>query len=82
MFWFLVSTGLVLLAVTGALTMMTYLSYALSDHARGIFGVRATGFALLAPLVLVGVNTSESFTDPSGDLVIVHRNNRKIISVY
>jgi decaprenyl-phosphate phosphoribosyltransferase len=45
-----------LLAVTGALTMMTYLSYALSDHARGIFGVRATGFALLAPLVLVVIH--------------------------
>ena len=33
--------------------MMAYLVYALSDHARGIFGVRATGFALLAPLVFV-----------------------------
>ena len=42
-----------LLATTGSLTMMAYLLYSLSDHARGIFGVRATGFALLAPLVFV-----------------------------
>jgi 4-hydroxybenzoate polyprenyltransferase len=45
-----------LLAVTGSVTMMAYLVYALSDHARGIFGVRATGFALLAPLVFVVIH--------------------------
>jgi len=45
-----------LLATTGSLTMMAYLVYALSDHARGIFGVRATGFALLAPLVFVVIH--------------------------
>jgi len=45
-----------LLATTGAVTMMAYLVYALSDHARGIFGVRATGFALLAPLVFVVIH--------------------------
>lgn len=42
-----------LLATTAAVTMMSYILYALSDHARGIFGARATGFALLAPMVLV-----------------------------
>jgi 4-hydroxybenzoate polyprenyltransferase len=45
-----------LLSTTGAVTMMAYLVYALSDHARGIFGVRATGFALLAPLVFVVIH--------------------------
>jgi 4-hydroxybenzoate polyprenyltransferase len=45
-----------LLATTGAVTMMSYLLYALSDHARGIFGARATGFALLAPTVLIVVH--------------------------
>ena len=45
-----------LLAVTGSVSMMSYLVYSLSDHARGIFGVRATGFALLAPLVLVVIH--------------------------
>ena len=45
-----------LLATTGAVTMMSYLLYALSDHARGIFGARATGFALLAPMVLIVVH--------------------------
>jgi 4-hydroxybenzoate polyprenyltransferase len=45
-----------LLAVTGSVTMMAYLVYSLSDHARGIFGVRATGFALLAPLVFVVIH--------------------------
>jgi 4-hydroxybenzoate polyprenyltransferase len=45
-----------LLATTGAVTLMSYLLYSLSDHARGIFGARATGFALLAPLVLIVVH--------------------------
>ena len=45
-----------LLAVTGSVTMMAYLLYALSDHARGIFGVRASGFALLSPLVFIVIH--------------------------
>ena len=45
-----------LLAVTGAVTMMSYLMYSLSDHAREIFGVRANGFALLAPLVFIVIH--------------------------
>jgi hypothetical protein len=32
-----------------------YLTYALSQHALEIFGVRATGFALLTPLVIVAI---------------------------
>ena len=36
--------------------MMAYLVYTLSDHARGIFGVRATGLALLAPFVFVVIH--------------------------
>ena len=45
-----------LLAVTGAVTTMSYLMYSLSDHAREIFGVRANGFALLAPLVFIVIH--------------------------
>jgi 4-hydroxybenzoate polyprenyltransferase len=45
-----------LLSTTGAVTMMAYLLYSLSDHARGIFGARATGFALLAPFVFVVIH--------------------------
>lgn len=42
-----------LLSVTGTSTILSYLMYALSDHARTIFGVRALGFALLTPFILV-----------------------------
>jgi decaprenyl-phosphate phosphoribosyltransferase len=45
-----------LLAVTGTSTVLTYLMYALSSHARHIFGMRALGFALLTPLVLVVIH--------------------------
>lgn len=45
-----------LLAVTGTSTVLTYLMYALSGHARHIFGMRALGFALLTPLVLVVIH--------------------------
>ena len=45
-----------LLSTMGAVTMMSYLLYALSDHAREIFGARATGFAVLAPLVLIVIH--------------------------
>ena len=38
------------------MTTMMYLSYTLSDHARGLFGSRATGLALLTPLVLVAIH--------------------------
>lgn len=41
-----------------------------------------TSLAIIDPLVLVAVNTSESFTEPSGQLVVVHRNNRRIVATY
>jgi hypothetical protein len=41
-----------------------------------------TSLVILDPLILVGVNTSESFTDPSGQLVVVHRNSREIVAVH
>lgn len=45
-----------LLAVTGTCTVLSYLMYALSSHARSIFGDRALGFALLTPFVLVVIH--------------------------
>ena len=45
-----------LLAVTGTAAMMSYVVYALSAHAREIFGIRAVGFALLSPLVFIVVH--------------------------
>ncbi|MEQ9003759.1 MAG: esterase-like activity of phytase family protein [Pseudomonadales bacterium] len=43
-------------------------------------GGEPTSLAVLDPLVLVAVNTSESFTNPSGKLVVVHRNTRRIVA--
>lgn len=45
-----------LLSVTGSITVLAYLMYALSDHARLLFQARAFGFALLMPLVLVVIH--------------------------
>jgi decaprenyl-phosphate phosphoribosyltransferase len=45
-----------LLGVSGTFSVLMYLMYALSTHAQQIFGVRAFGFALLTPLVLVVVH--------------------------
>jgi 4-hydroxybenzoate polyprenyltransferase len=45
-----------LLGVSAVMTTLMYLSYALSDHAHSIFGSRATGLALLTPLVLVAIH--------------------------
>ena len=42
-----------LLGMSGTLTVVGYLAYSLSRHALEIFGVRAAGFALLTPLVIV-----------------------------
>ena len=42
-----------LLGVTTVLSIMTYLSYALSPHANSLFGSGALGIALLTPLVLI-----------------------------
>ena len=39
-----------------------------------------TCLIVLDPLVLVGVNTSPDFVNPSGKLVVVHRNTRQIVA--
>ena len=44
-----------LMGVSATMTTLMYLMYSLSSHARGIFGVRALGLALLTPLVLLVV---------------------------
>jgi len=41
------------LGISGTLAVLTYMMYALSDHALDLFGPRAVGFALLTPLVLI-----------------------------
>ncbi|WP_020587310.1 esterase-like activity of phytase family protein [Desulfobacter curvatus] len=45
-------------------------------------GGEPTSLVVLDPLVLVGVNTSESYDNPSGQLVVVHRNTRQIVAVH
>lgn len=45
-------------------------------------GGEPTSLVVRGPLVLVGVNTSESFTEPSGQLVVVHRHRRRIVAVH
>jgi hypothetical protein len=45
-------------------------------------GGEPTSLIVLDPLVLVGVNTSESYTDPSGKLVVMHRNTRQIVAIH
>lgn len=43
-------------------------------------GGEPTSLVIMDPLVLVAVNTSESFTDPSGKLVVIDRNTRTIVA--
>jgi decaprenyl-phosphate phosphoribosyltransferase len=45
-----------LLGVSAVMTTLMYLFYALSEHAQAIFGSRATGLALLTPLVLAAIH--------------------------
>jgi len=45
-----------LLAVGGVMTILMYLMYSLSEHAKTLFGVRAAGFALLSPFVVVVIH--------------------------
>lgn len=47
-----------------------------------VVGGEPTSLVILDPLVLVGVNTSPDWLNPSGQLVVVHRNNRKIVAVH
>ncbi|MHC4992585.1 MAG: UbiA prenyltransferase family protein, partial [Planctomycetota bacterium] len=46
----------ILLGVSATLSVVTFLMYALSDHAQSIFGTRALGFALLTPLVVIAIH--------------------------
>jgi 4-hydroxybenzoate polyprenyltransferase len=45
-----------LLGVSAVLAIVTYLMYALSDHAWALFGSRSIGFALLSPLVMITIH--------------------------
>lgn len=45
-----------LLGISAVMTVLMYLSYTLSDHAQSLFGPRATGLALLTPLVLIAIH--------------------------
>jgi len=45
-----------LLGLSAVLSIVTYLMYALSEHAWVQFGSRATGFALLSPLVMIAIH--------------------------
>jgi hypothetical protein len=45
-------------------------------------GGEPTSLVVLDPLVLVGVNTSLDYLHPSGQLVVVHRNTRRIVAVH
>ncbi|MCG8550998.1 MAG: esterase-like activity of phytase family protein [Desulfobacterales bacterium] len=45
-------------------------------------GGEPTSLVVLDHLVLVGVNTSESYDNPSGRLVVVHRKTRRIVAVH
>ncbi|MAT94884.1 MAG: alkaline phosphatase [Halioglobus sp.] len=45
-------------------------------------GGEPTSLVIKDPYVLVGVNTSASFTEPSGKLVVVHKNTRQVVAEY
>jgi 4-hydroxybenzoate polyprenyltransferase len=45
-----------LLGVSAVLAIVTYLMYAMSDHAWALFGSRSIGFALLSPLVMITIH--------------------------
>ena len=45
-----------LLAISAVMAVMTYVVYALSEHARSIFGDRTIAFALMTPLVLIAIH--------------------------
>jgi 4-hydroxybenzoate polyprenyltransferase len=45
-----------LLGVSAVLAIVTYLMYALSEHAWELFGSRSIGFALLSPVVMITIH--------------------------
>lgn len=44
-----------LLGISATMAVLSYLLYALSDHAKGLYGAGSTGLALLTPFVLLVV---------------------------
>jgi 4-hydroxybenzoate polyprenyltransferase len=44
-----------LLGISTVLALMMYMMYSLSTHAQEIFGIRAMGFTLLSPLMLIAM---------------------------
>lgn len=85
-----------LLGISAVLALVTYLMYAMSDHAWEQFGARAIGFALLSPLVLIAMhrfyrgattgNSDSPFAalrrDPGVALAIVLFGVGTIVSLY
>jgi len=45
-----------LLSLSGVLAVLTYVMYTLSDQTRELFGVKAFGFTLLTPLVVIAIH--------------------------
>lgn len=45
-----------LLGMSAVLSVVTFLMYALSEHAWAQFGSRATGFGMLSPLVMIAIH--------------------------
>lgn len=45
-----------LLSLSGVSVLLSWVLYTLSPHAQAIFGIRAAGFAMLTPLVLIVVH--------------------------
>ncbi|MFO0828689.1 MAG: UbiA prenyltransferase family protein [Phycisphaerales bacterium] len=67
-----------LLGVSATLSVLMYLLYTLSSHAQRIFGVRATGLAMLTPLVLVVIHrffrrANEGMSDSPLDALLEDR---------
>lgn len=63
-----------------------FVDIARADKPRGqgvlAVGGSPTSLAILDPLVLVAVDTSDSFTNPSGKLLVVDRKTRAIVAQY
>lgn len=71
-----------LLGISAVLAMVTYLMYALSDHAWDLFGPRSRGFALLSPLVLIAMHRFYRWagTGKSESPLAVLRQDRAVLA--
>jgi decaprenyl-phosphate phosphoribosyltransferase len=71
-----------LLAITAVMAVMTYLVYALSEHARSIFGNRAIALALMSPLVLIVIHRfyRRANVGASDSPFAVFRDDRAVIA--